>query len=149
MVWRDATTPDDIRRMIAEDGFGDLVDGQVVAVPHSEKLIRALACAAEYGFLELVQELVLEGADVNQAADALIAAAEAEQVEVVQFLITAGVPVDARSTMFDASALMHAAGSGAAKSVKILLASGADLLATDVEGKTAFGWAEMGFRSGH
>ena len=149
MAWRDATTPDDIRRMIAEDGFGDLIDGQMVAIPHGEKLIRALAIAAEYGFFELVQELVREGADPKQATEALIAAAEADQVEVVRFLINAGVPVDSRCKMFGASALMHAAGSGAAKSVKMLLESDADQHATDKEGKSARGWAEMGLNSGH
>jgi ankyrin repeat protein len=149
MGWHDATTPDDIRRMLAEDRFGDLIDGQVVAIPHGEKLIRALALAAEYGFLELVQELAREGADLKLAADALIAAAEGEQLEVLRFLITVGVPVDARCQMFGASALMHAAGSGAAKSVQMLLKSGADPHAVDREGKTARGWAEMGVNSGH
>src|SRR5689334_3907974 len=112
MGTHDATTPEDIRRMIAGDGFGDLTEGHVVGIPDSAKLIRALALAAEYGFIELVQELAGKGVDLKQAADALIAAAEGEQVEVLRFLIAAGVPVDARCEMFGASALMHAAGSG-------------------------------------
>lgn len=142
-------TPEDIRLMIAEDRFGDLIDGQVIAIPHSETLARALALAAECGHIELVHELVREGADLDRAADALIAAADAGRVQVVRLLVTAGVSVDARCAMFGASALMHAAGSGAAEVVAALLALGADPDATDRGGRTARGWAEMGAGSPH
>jgi ankyrin repeat protein len=143
------TTPDDIRRMIAEDGFADLVDGQLRAIPHSEKLVRALALAAACGHLTLVEDLLREGADPARGVDALIAAAEADHAAVVVSLVNAGVPVDARCEMFGASALMHAAGSGATEGVAALLALGAAAAAVDREGRTARGWAEMGAGSPH
>jgi hypothetical protein len=142
-------TAGDIRRMIAANGFADLIDGQLVAIPHSETLVRALALAAEYGLLELVEELVREGADPNRGVDALIAAAEAEHAEVVESLVNAGVPVDGRCEMFGASALMHAAGSGSVGAVTVLLALGADAAALDREGRMARDWAETGAGSPH
>lgn len=137
--------PGDIRRMIADGGFADLVDGRPRAIPRGEVLIRALALAAERGHLELVEDLVREGAaDPGRGADALITAAEAGHADIVAALIGAGVPVDARCEMFAATALMHAAGAGAAGSVAALLASGADADAIDREGRAARDWAALG-----
>lgn len=140
---------DDIRRLMEGDGFADLVAGKVVSISAAEKLLRALATAAEFGHLRLIEELVKEGADIRCAADALVAAAENEQVPVLNFLLAAGVPVDVRDKMFGATALMHAAGSGSVESVRALLASGADPHAKDSEGKTVLGWAEMVLNTGY
>lgn len=139
----------DIRRLMDGDGFADLVAGKVVSISAGEKLLRALAMAAECGHLQLVEELVSEGLDIGRAGDALVAAADNDQVPVLKFLLGAGVPVDLQDEMFGATALMHAAGSGAIESVKALLESSADPHAKDHEGKTALGWAEMGLKSGH
>jgi hypothetical protein len=142
-------TVEDIRRLMEGDGFADLIAGKVVSISAGEKLLRALAMAAKFGHLQLAEELVNEGAEVGRAGDALVAAAENDQVPVLKFLLAAGVPVDLQDEMFGATALMHAAGSGAVEPVKVLLASGADPHAEDHEGKTASAWAEMGLNTGY
>lgn len=136
------------RQLMEGDGFVKKVAGKVVSIPVADKLLRALALAAEYGHLQLAESLVNEGADIGRAVDALVAAAEKRQVPVLKFLLAAGVPVDLRDEMFSATALMSAAGSGAVESVQVLLAFGADPNAKDREGKTPLAWAKMGLDSG-
>lgn len=140
-------TAEDIRRLMATDGFVNSVNGKPVPCSSNEMLLRALEMAAENGCLALVKELIVEGADVCRANDALVAAAENNQVAIVNTLLAAGVPVDSRDRFHNATALMNAAGSGAFEAFQVLLASGADLEARDQNGNTVSYWAKMGFHN--
>jgi Ankyrin repeats (3 copies) len=137
-------TVENIRWLLANDGFGDLVGDQSVRISRAEQLYRALTLAAECGHLDLAAELVAQGADVRRGAEPLAAAAEHGHVPLIDFLMEAGATVDERAGYWGKTPLMHAACGGEPDAVIELLRYGADPRAGDNEGQTALKWAEIG-----
>lgn len=140
-------TAENIRWLMANNGFGDLVGSLHVSVPRAEQLYRALTLAAEHGHLELAAELVAEGVDVRRGAEPLAAAAEHGRLPLIDFLVDAGAAVDERSGYWGMTPLMYAADGLEPEAVAALLRRGADPAAGDNEGRTAVHWAEVGRES--
>lgn len=51
------TTREDIIRMLNNNGFGFIVDGEIVHASQQEQLNQAFELACKCGFIDLVQEL--------------------------------------------------------------------------------------------
>lgn len=142
-----ASKGDDLKRvesLLSAPGVGDDVKAQ------------ALAEAASYGDVELARLLIGKGADVNRRGERgrttlMLAAARGFYVqcgndplvasytgnaELVGSLLGAGARVEDRDEEGN-TALMLAAGNGRSRSVKLLLAAGADARASNQYGRTA------------
>lgn len=137
-------TPEDIMRLLNNNGFRNLVGNQPVDVAPQERLNRALALACECGHLDLARELHDRGAEIRNNAEPLNAAADYDHSEIAKFLIDHGADVNGRARMFGETALMTAAGSASVAVLRLLLARGADPDAVDNEGANALTWANNG-----
>jgi ankyrin repeat protein len=103
---------------------------------------------------ELLDEFLERGADPNDSADGemtlLAAYAGCGFVKEMRLLIDRGANLEARSTqgfqkgqVQGVTPLMIAAGGGEVAAVKLLLAGGADVNATDEDGRTALAWVHL------
>ncbi len=119
----------------------------------------ALLHAAVFGMTEVLDQLVAAGALVRSVEEAaacgdltgwlesdtpmqvriraLVFAADQQRIDVIDELIAAGTPVDAVDEDFGRQALRTAAQHGRPRSVRCLLAHGADPAARDTDGLTA------------
>ena len=141
------TSRENILEMLANNGFGNLVDGQVVHVSRQEQLNRALRLACECGYLDLVQQLHRDGAQIHGNSDALCTAADFDELQIAKYLIDNGADVNAPAKQLGQTPLMDAAGSGSLRVLRYLLERGADTTAQCDEGMTALDWAKMGRHS--
>ncbi|MDC0744904.1 ankyrin repeat domain-containing protein [Polyangium mundeleinium] len=101
----------------------------------------ALEGAATAGRVDVITWLLAHGVDPRKhGCEALLSAANAGKAEAVELLVAAGVPIDA-TTRYGWMPLHLAAYNGDTKTVRALLALGADPRADDGTGKTALDWA--------
>jgi hypothetical protein len=104
-----------------------------------------LVQAAAQDDLRFVRLLLSKGCDINfetGGTTPLSGASNGGHVKMVKFLISKGAELNRRNGLTGESALMSAAEMGQAKTVDVLLSSGADPCATDNEGHTAEGLAK-------
>ncbi|MDI1447514.1 ankyrin repeat domain-containing protein [Polyangium sp. 6x1] len=102
---------------------------------------QALEGAASAGRLDMIQWLLAQGVDLEtHGSEALLRAANDGRAEAAAALVEAGVPIDV-TTPYGWMPLHLAAYNGNAKTVRALLALGADPRADDGTGKTALDWA--------
>ena len=141
------TTREDIVRLLNNNGFGFVVDGERVEASKQEQLNQALELACECGFLDLVQDLHERGAAIVGNAEPLKAAAEYDRLHVAQFLVANGAEINGRSREQGQTALMDAAGAASMNVFSFLVEIGADLDATAEDGSTALDWARNGRHS--
>ncbi|MEZ6128822.1 MAG: ankyrin repeat domain-containing protein [Planctomycetaceae bacterium] len=130
--------------MLANNGFANLVDGQIVHITHQEQLNRALSLACECGFIHLVEELHHNGAEIYGNPQPLCVAAEFDELRIAEYLVEHGADVDAHSDQMGQTPLMEAAGSASLSVCQYLLKLGADTTAVCDGGMTALEWALMG-----
>ncbi|MDI1483308.1 ankyrin repeat domain-containing protein [Polyangium sp. y55x31] len=102
---------------------------------------QALEGAAAAGRVDVIRWLLTQGVDLEKhGSEALLGAANAGKADAVAALVEAGVPIDTK-TKYGWMPLHLAAYNGDAKTVRALLALGADPHADDGTGKTALDWA--------
>lgn len=141
------TTREDIIRLRSNNGFGLVIDGELVDATEQEQLNQALELACECGFLDLAQDLHERGAAIVGNAEPLKAAAEYDHLGVAQFLVANGADIDGRSREQGQTALMDAAGAASLRVFQFLIENGADTTATADDGSTALDWAHSGRNS--
>ncbi|MDC3962878.1 ankyrin repeat domain-containing protein [Polyangium jinanense] len=102
---------------------------------------QALEGAAAAGRVDVLRWLLTQGVNLGKhGPEALLGAANAGKAEAVAALVEAGVPINT-TTNYGWMPLHLAAYNGDAKTVRALLALGADPHADDGTGKTALDWA--------
>lgn len=141
------TTREDIIRMLNNNGFGFIVDGEIVHTSQQEQLNQAFELACKCCFIDLVRELHERGAEIVGNAEPLKTAADYNQLEVAQFLVERGADINGHSLEQGQTALMDAAGSASLAVFQFLIELGADVDATDENGSTALDWARAGRHS--
>ncbi|MFO0821472.1 MAG: ankyrin repeat domain-containing protein [Pirellulales bacterium] len=141
------TTREDIVRLLNNNGFGFVVDGELVEGTKQEQLKQALELACECGFLELAQDLHKRGAAIVGNSEPLKAAAEYDRLDVAKFLVANGADINGRSREQGQTALMDAAGAASLRVFQFLTEIGADTMATAEDGSTALDWALSGRNS--
>ena len=135
-------------------------DLDVLAKPHAGGVPggSALLHAAVFGMTDVLDVLVAAGARVRSIEEAaavgdlsgwltsdtalqpriraLVMAADHERLDVIDALVAAGTPVDAEDEVFRRHPLRLAAANGRRRSVRALLAHGADPMLADDDGRT-------------
>ena len=135
---------ENILEMLANNGFANLVDGQIVHVSRQEQLSRALILACECGYLDLVQKLHRDGAQIHGNPDALCTAADFDELQIAEYLIDNGADINEAAKQLGQTPLMDAAGSASVTVLRYLLECGADTTVLCDDGMTALDWAKMG-----
>lgn len=141
------TTQENILEMLVNNGFANLVDGQIVHVSRQEQLNRALRLACECGYVDLVEKLHQEGAEIFGNSELLCVAADFDQLSIAEYLVEHGADINAHSIPFGQTPLMEAAGSASLSVFQYLMSKGADTTAVCENGMTALEWALMGRHS--